>query len=74
MIVTLVGGPSDPSSCQAASSGDIFCETCKMSLVSKRDLKIQNVKRDVTWPAGARTILGFAPPVAAFIAAFAAFA
>ena len=27
----------------------------------------------ITWP-GARTILGFAPPVAAFIAAFAAFA
>ena len=41
---------------------------------SQRDLSIQNVKRDVTWPAGASTILGFAPPVAAFIAAFAAFA
>ena len=35
MIVTLVGGPSDPSSCQAASSGDIFDETCKRSLVSR---------------------------------------
>ena len=33
MIVTLVGGPSDPSSCRAASSGEIFDEMSKRSFV-----------------------------------------
>ena len=34
-----VEGPFDPSSCLAASSGDIFDEVCKMSFVESVDSK-----------------------------------